>query len=104
MVSPDSVVAATGISKSKKTILNKTRQKEVFLFSGSKHVLDFLRKEGEGSVDSFLNDENKLKSALALKLNYLEDKETESFEEYFLPGDSCLTHFRRKVEVVEITE
>ena len=79
MVSPDSVVAATGISKSKKTILNKTRQKEVFFFSGSKHVLDFLRKEGEGSVDSFLNDENKFKFCVAMKLNHFEGDKKESY-------------------------
>ena len=78
-VSPDSVVAATGISKSKKTILNKTRQKEGFLFSGSKHVLDFLRKEGEGSVDSFLNDENMFKFFVAMKLNHLEGDKKESY-------------------------
>ena len=67
-MAPDSVVAANGINKSKKTILNKVLSEDVFVFSRSQLLFDFLRKEGGAAVDRFLNEENKFRSAVALKV------------------------------------
>ena len=67
MVAPDSAVAVNGISKSKKIILNKTRPEDVFFFYRSKYLFDYLRERGYGSVDAFLNEENKFRVTAALK-------------------------------------
>ena len=66
-VAPDSAVAATGVSKSTKTILNKVSHQDVFLFKNSKHFFDFLRKEGFESVEKFIKNENKFKYAVSIK-------------------------------------
>ena len=66
-VAPDSSVAATGVSKSTKTILNKISHQDVFFFKNSKHFFDFLRKDGSESVEKFLKNENKFKYAVSLK-------------------------------------
>ena len=54
-LAPDSSIAENGILKCKKTIINKISDEDVFFFSGSKYFFDHLRKEGTGSVDSYLN-------------------------------------------------
>ena len=58
-LAPDSSIAKNGILKCKKTIINKISDEDVFFFSGSKYFFDHLRKEGIGSVDSYLNGEDK---------------------------------------------
>ena len=58
-LSPDSSLAENGILKCKKTIINKISDEDVFFFSGSKYFFDHLRKEGTGSVDSYLKGEDK---------------------------------------------
>ena len=78
MVSPDCTEAANGISKSKKTILNKTRADDVFFFRKSGILFDFLRKKGFGSVDSYLNDEDKFRVSETLKTFNQDDSEKEN--------------------------
>lgn len=70
MVTPDSPEATNGISKSKKTILNKTRDDDVFSFRRSGTFFNFLRTEGCGSVESYLNDKDKLRADLTLQFNH----------------------------------
>ena len=78
MVTPDSPEATNGISKSKKTILNKTRADDVFFFRKSGPLFDFLRKKGFGSVDSYLNDEDKFRVSETLKTFNQDDSEKEN--------------------------
>ena len=54
-LAPDSSIVENGILKCKKTIINKISDEDVFFFSGSKYFFDHLRKEGTGSVDSYLD-------------------------------------------------
>ena len=79
MVSPDSTEATNGISKSKKTILIKTEAEDVFFFKRSGQ--DFLRKNGSGSVESYLNDEDKFRAAVTLKTINHENSEKEDIFE-----------------------
>ena len=60
-VAPDSSVAANGVSKSTKTILNKISNPDIFFFMHSKTFFDFLRKEGAEAVDKFMKNEVKFK-------------------------------------------
>ena len=55
---PDFEGIQSGILKCRKTILNKVDPDEVFFFSGSKHFIDYLRKQGSGAVDAFIQDDN----------------------------------------------
>ena len=55
-LAPDSEWLEAGVLKCKKTILNKINDEDVFFFPGSKHFMDHLRKQGDNSVDNFLND------------------------------------------------
>ena len=80
MVSPDSPEAANGISKSRKTILNKTRADDVFIFRRSGTLFDFLRKEGCGSVESYLKD--KFRVGVNLKI-HRDDSEEENISIFF---------------------
>ena len=57
-LAPDSDGIQAGILKCKNTILNKISDKDVFFFSGSKHFIDYLRKQGDTSIDSFINDDD----------------------------------------------
>ena len=77
MVSPDSPEAANGISKSRKTILNKTRADDVFIFRRSGTLFDFLRKEGCGSVESYLKD--KFRVDVTLKIHRDDFEEENNF-------------------------
>ena len=81
MVSPDSTEATNGISKSKKTILIKTEAEDVFFFKRSGRLFDFLRKNGSGSVESYLNDEDKFRAAVTLKTINHENSEKEDIFE-----------------------
>merc|ERR1711892_1089877 len=56
-LAPDSDGLQAGILKCKKTILNKVCDQDVFFFLGSKHFIDYLRKQGDDSVDVFINDD-----------------------------------------------
>ena len=58
-LAPDSSLAANGIMKCKKTILNKISDVDLFFFSGSKYLFDFFRNEGNRSIDSYINDEGR---------------------------------------------
>ena len=69
MVTPDSPEANNGISKSKKTILNKTRADDVFFFRKSGTFFNFLRKEGCGSVERYLTDKDKFRVGVSLAIN-----------------------------------
>ena len=60
-VAPDSAVAANGVSKSTKTILNKISNPDIFFFMHSKTFFDFLRKDGAEAVDKFMKNEIKFK-------------------------------------------
>ena len=60
-VAPDSAVAANGVSKSTKTILNKISNPDIFFFMHSKTFFDFLRKDGAEAVDKFMKNEMKFK-------------------------------------------
>ena len=55
---PDFEGIQSGILKCRKTILNKVDPDEVFFFSGSKHFIDYLRKQGSGAVEAFIEDDN----------------------------------------------
>ena len=77
-MSPDCTEAANGISKSKKTILNKIRADDVFFFRKSGTLFDFLRKKGSGSVESYLNDEEKFRVSVTLKTFNQDDSEKEN--------------------------
>ena len=72
-VAPDSAVAANGVSKSTKTILNKISNPDIFFFVHSKTFLDFLRKDGAEAVNKFMKNEIKFKlkmmAALRSKAN-----------------------------------
>ena len=81
MVTPDSPEAANGISKSKKTILNKTRADDVFSFRRSGTFFSFLRKEGFGSVESYLNDKDKFRVGITLKINHGDSEEENIFSD-----------------------
>ena len=68
-LAPDCDHLEAGVLKCKKTILNKIQDDDVFFFAGSKHFIDYLRKQGGNSVDVFLNDgfkEKKWKKSLTL--------------------------------------
>ena len=78
MVTPDSPEATNGISKSKKPILNKTRDDDVFSFRRSGTFFNFLRKKGCGSVESYLNDEEKFRVSVTLKTFNQDDSEKEN--------------------------
>ena len=58
-LAPDSPLAGNGIMKCKKTILNKISGEDLFFFSGSKYFFDFFRNEGNSSIDSYLNEEER---------------------------------------------
>ena len=75
MVTPDSPEATSGISKSKKTILNKTRADDVFFFRRSGTFFNFLRKEGCGSVESYLTDKDKFRAGVTLATNQGDSQE-----------------------------
>ena len=70
-VAPDSSVAANGVSKSTKTILNKISNPDIFFFMHSKTFFDFLRKDGSDAVNKFMKNEIKfkLKMMAALRSN-----------------------------------
>ena len=72
-VAPDSSVAANGVSKSTKTILNKISNPDIFFFIHSKTFFDFLRKDGADAVNKFMKNEIKFKlkmmAALRSKAN-----------------------------------
>ena len=72
-VAPDSAVAANGVSKSTKTILNKISNPDIFFFVHSKTFFDFLRKDGSEAVNKFMKNEIKFKlkmmAALRSKAN-----------------------------------
>ena len=61
---PDSAVAANGVSKSTKTILNKLAPNDVFFFFHSKNFIDFLRREGPEALEKFMSDERRIKIKL----------------------------------------
>ena len=63
-VAPDSAVAANGVSKSTKTILNKLAPNDVFFFFHSKNFIDFLRREGPEALEKFMSDERRIKIKL----------------------------------------
>jgi len=52
-LAPDSTIMVMGITKSKKAILSKVSEKDVFFFPGSKNFIDFLRADGYGGVAKF---------------------------------------------------
>ena len=54
-LSPDSSLVKNGISKCRKTIINKIYNENVFSFPGSANFFDFLREEGEEATDSYIN-------------------------------------------------
>ena len=84
MVTPDSPEATNGISKSKKTILNKTRDDDVFSFRRSGTFFNFLRTEGCDSVESYLNDKDKLRADLTLQFNHGDSAEEIIFNNFLL--------------------
>ena len=61
-LAPDSDGLQAGILKCKKTILNIVCDQDVFFFLGSKHFIDYLRKQGDDSVEVFINDDNSEKT------------------------------------------
>ena len=61
-LAPDSDGIQAGILKCKKTILNKISDEDVFFFSGSKYFIDYLRKQGDKSIDSFISDDDSEKN------------------------------------------
>ena len=61
-LAPDSERIEAGISKCKKTILNKVGDGDVFFFPGSKRFIDHLRKGGNSIVENFINKENAAKT------------------------------------------
>ena len=63
-MAPDSAVAANGVSKSTKTILNKLAPNDVFFFFHSKNFIDFLRREGPEALEKFMSDERRIKIKL----------------------------------------
>ena len=75
MVTPDSPEATNGISKSKKTILTKTSANDVFSFRRSGTFFNFLRKEGCGSVERYLNDKDKFRVGVTLQINHGDSEE-----------------------------
>ena len=91
MVSPDSPEATNGISKSRKTILNKTRADDVFIFRRSGTLFDFLRKEGCGSVESYLKD--KFRVDVTLKIH------RDDFEEENNLNKFSLTEFLTDINI-----
>ena len=56
-LSQDSSIVENGILKCKKTISNKVYEESIFSFHGSAKFFDFLRQEGEGAMDSYINGE-----------------------------------------------
>ena len=80
-VAPDSAVAANGVSKSTKTILNKISNPDIFFFMHSKTFFDFLRKDGAEAVDKFMKNEIKFKlkmmAALRSKAHSRREKKDE---------------------------
>ena len=54
-LAPDSSLLQTGVMKCKKTISNKLCQEDIFFVSGAKYFIDYLRREGKGGVDDFLD-------------------------------------------------
>ena len=59
---PESERLESGLMKCNKTILNKLSDENVFFFTGSKRFIDHLRKEGENSVDDFINSDDSQKT------------------------------------------
>ena len=80
-VAPDSSEAATGVSKSTKTILNKISNPDIFFFMHSKTFFDFLRKDGSDAVTKFMRNEIKFKlkmmAALKSKVHSKVEKKNE---------------------------
>ena len=80
-VAPDSSVAANGVSKSTKTILNKISNPDIFFFMHSKTFFDFLRKDGSDAVNKFMKNEIKFKLKMMAALRSNANSKTEKKNE-----------------------
>ena len=80
-VAPDSSVAANGVSKSTKTILNKISNPDIFFFMHSKTFFDFLRKDGADAVNKFMRNEIKFKLKMMAALRSKANSKTEKRNE-----------------------